>query len=350
MKIEELNDREKFILQYVIQQFIITASPVGSRNIVKKYDLELSPATVRNIMADLEEAGYLNQPHTSAGRIPTDKGYRFYVDSLMQPSELGSIEKNIIAQGFEAIPVETDEVLKITSALLSQVTNQLACVTYPKFANAELEKIQIVRLSSTRILVVVSIHLGFVKTITLEIRSEIDSGKIESLQRVLNERLSGLNLAEIRKTFGERLKDHYNEYKPIIRVFLDSVDKIFTDVQISEKAVITGAKNILRYPEFEDLEHFQSIIELVEDKDVIIHLMDNELRSNTGDLTIKIGRENEEKYSDYSTISKEYKFGEFGGTLGIVGPKRMHYSKVVSAIVYIAETLSKEFRKEIRGK
>ena len=160
--IEELNDREKFILQYVIQQFIITANPVGSRNIVKKYDLGISPATVRNIMSDLEELGYLNHPHTSAGRIPTDKGYRFYVDSLMQPSELGSIEKDLIAKGFETIPVETDEILKITSALLSQITNQLACVTYPKFENAELDKIQIIRLSSTRILVVVSINLGFV--------------------------------------------------------------------------------------------------------------------------------------------------------------------------------------------
>ena len=343
--IEELNDREKFILQYVIQQFIITANPVGSRNIVKKYDLGISPATVRNIMSDLEELGYLNHPHTSAGRIPTDKGYRFYVDSLMQPSELGSIEKDLIAKGFETIPVETDEILKITSALLSQITNQLACVTYPKFENAELDKIQIIRLSSTRILVVVSINLGFVKTITLEIHSEIDSKKIDDLQRVLNERLSGLSLSEIRKSFGERLKDHYNEYKPIIRVFLDSVDKIFTDVKISEKAVISGAKNILQYPEFEDLDHFQSIIELVEDKDVIIHLMDSSLQPKTGDLTIKIGSENEEKYSDYSTITKEYKFGEFGGTLGIVGPKRMQYSKVVSAIVYIAETLSKEFKR-----
>ncbi len=342
---ESLNDREKFILQYVIQQFIITANPVGSRNIVKKYNLGLSPATVRNIMSDLEESGYLNHPHTSAGRIPTDKGYRFYVDSLMQPSELGAVEKDLIAKGFETIPTETDEILKITSALLSQITNQLACVTYPKFENASLDKIQIVRLSSTRILVVVSINLGFVKTITLEIHSEIDSKQIDALQRVLNERLSGLALTEIRKTFGERIKDHYNEYKPIIRVFLDSVDKIFTDVKISEKAVISGAKNILQYPEFEDLNHFQSIIELVEDKDVIIHLMDSSLQPKTGDFAIKIGSENDEKYSDYSTITKEYKFGEFGGTLGIVGPKRMHYSKVVSAIVYIAETLSKEFKR-----
>ena len=153
----ELNDREKNILRYIIQQFILTASPVGSRNITKKYDIGISPATVRNIMSNLEESGYIDHPHTSAGRIPTDKGYRFYVDSLMDIQKLRSSEIGIINKSFESNHSETDDILNITSLILSSITNQLACVMYPKLDTGVLEKLQIVNLSSTRILVILSI-------------------------------------------------------------------------------------------------------------------------------------------------------------------------------------------------
>lgn len=145
---KELNEREKNILRYIIQQFILTASPVGSRNITKKYELGISPATVRNIMSDLEESGYIDHPHTSAGRIPTDKGYRLYVDSLMDIPYLRNSEKELINKTFNVENIETTELLRIVSALLSSITKQLACVTYPKIETGIFEKLQIVQILS----------------------------------------------------------------------------------------------------------------------------------------------------------------------------------------------------------
>ncbi len=169
----QLKDREKAILRFVIHQFILTASPVGSRNISKKYNIGLSPASIRNIMAELEGLGYLDHPHTSAGRVPTDKGYRVYVDSLMDPPRLNFRVKHIIDINLSKAPSETEELLKVTTHILSDLTNQLAMVTYPKFEQAVLEKIQIVQLSSSRILVVVTVKSGLIRTITLEIDAEV---------------------------------------------------------------------------------------------------------------------------------------------------------------------------------
>ncbi len=286
----QLKDREKAILRFVIHQFILTASPVGSRNISKKYDIGLSPASIRNIMADLEELGFLNHPHTSAGRVPTDKGYRVYVDSLMDPPMLDIKSKQIINENLSQSSSETEELLKITTSILSDLTNQLAMATYPKFEQAILEKIQIVKLSSTRILVVVTVKTGLIKTITLEIDSEVKEEQILFVQQFLNERLSGLKFSEIRDTLKDRVKDYDSDsLRPIVRVFIDSVDKIFTDSG-SDRALIAGAKNIIKQPEFEDAEQFQSIIELIENKDVVIHILDN--KSRTGDdLNITIGKE-----------------------------------------------------------
>ncbi|MDZ7766324.1 MAG: heat-inducible transcriptional repressor HrcA [Melioribacteraceae bacterium] len=342
----ELTEREKSILRYVIQQFILTANPVGSRNIAKRYDIGLSPASIRNIMSDLEESGFLNHPHTSAGRVPTDKGYRFYVDSLMDPPNLQSIDKDLINSGLEAIHGDTDEMLKITALLLTNITSQLALVTYPKFEHAVLEKIQIVQLSSRRILVVVTVESGFVKTITLEISVDIDMNSIRTVEQFLNERLSGLKFSEIRDTITERVKDfNQDEYKPIIRVFLDSVNQLFADQHITDKSFITGTKNILNHPEFEDREQFKGVIELIEDKDIIIHVTESTRTGDIDKVSITIGSENREtRFSDYSIVTKEYKVGEATGTLGIIGPKRMEYSKIVATVAYIAQLLSEELK------
>ena len=336
---QELNEREKTILRHVIQQFILTASPVGSRNITKRYEVGLSPASVRNIMSDLEDAGFIDHPHTSAGRIPTDKGYRIYVDSLMDIQQIKQSDKVFIKEKLEE-GLETDEILRISTTLLTKITKQLACVTYPKLETGILEKIQIVSLSSIRILVVISIKSGLVKTITLELSSEIESSKIEPVQNLLNERLTGLTFTEIRKTFSERFKDIIeNGDRSIIRLFYDSVDKIFKDVFRKENIVISGAKNIIRQPEFENPERFQSIVELIEDKDIIIHIL--EKSSENDEIFISIGSENEDiKLNDYSFITKEYKFGETHGTLGIIGPKRMEYSKIVSIVNYMSKMIS----------
>ena len=337
---ENLNEREKTILRSIVQQFILTASPVGSRNITKKFNVGVSPATVRNIMSDLEESGFINHPHTSAGRIPTDKGYRYYVDTLMEIQKLKNSDKGIIDKSLEN-NLETDEILKIASKLLSSITKQIACVTYPKLDNGILYKIQLVPLSSIRLLVVVSIQSGLVKTMTLEFESEVENDKLEKVEALLNERLSGLTFQEIRKTFKERFFDIGDTEKPIIRLFIDSVDKIFKDQILEEKLVITGATNVIQQPEFDDPGKFQSVIELIEDKDIIIHIMDKKKSESTNSVLISIGHENEdEKFKEYSLITKEYTFGETSGTVGIIGPKRMEYSKVVAIVSYLGDMLS----------
>ncbi len=337
---EELNEREKNILRYIIQQFILTASPVGSRNITKHYNIGISAATVRNIMSDLEESGFINHPHTSAGRVPTDKGYRFYVDTLIDIQKLRNSEKGFINKELEANMIETDELLRITSILLSSITKQLACVSYPKLESGILEKLQIITLSSTRILVVLSIKAGLVKTITLELTSQINPSQIESVQRLLSERLSGLTLKEIRASFTERMKDIEDDHQPIIRLFIDSMDKIFNDVRKTDNLVITGAKNVIKQPEFENPGSFQSVIELIEDKDIIIHILDK-FNKTDDQVFISIGSENEDKkLDDYSLVTKEYQVGDVSGTLGVIGPKRMEYPKIIAIVDYMAKMLT----------
>lgn len=341
MLYENLNDREKTILRSIVQQFILTASPVGSRNITKRFDVGVSPATVRNIMSDLEESGFINHPHTSAGRIPTDKGYRYYVDALMEIQKLKNSDKGFIDKNLDQNILETDEILKIASKLLSTITKQIACVTYPTLDNGILEKIQLVILSSTRLLVVVSIKSGLVKTMTLEFESDVESEKLHKVESLLNERLNGLTFQEIRKTFKDRLSDIGDAEKPIIRLFIDSVDRIFKDHKKEDKLLITGATNVIQQPEFDDPGKFQSVIELIEDKDIIIHIMDKRRIGNNNNVLISIGSENEEeKFNEYSLITKEYTFGETSGTVGIIGPKRMEYSKVVAIVSYLGDMLS----------
>ena len=345
MEKEELNQREKAILRSIIQQFILTATPVGSRNITRKYDIGFSPATVRNIMSDLEEAGFINHPHTSAGRVPTDKGYRYYVDSLMDIEILRPNEKDLIDSSLTDILDETDELVKVTSKLLSSVTKQIACVTYPNLESGILEQIQIISLTSTRILVVICIKSGLVKTITMELDSEIKESQIESVKSLLNERLAGLKLSEIRSTFKERFLDVEENQKPIIRLFIDSAEKLFKDDTTPERLVVTGAKNIIQQPEFEKPENFQGIIELIEDKDVIIHIMEKSSEANKEEVFISIGSENiEKKLKEYSFVSKEYNFGQIKGTLGIIGPKRMEYSKIVAIVDYLSTVLTEQFK------
>jgi heat-inducible transcriptional repressor len=259
----------------------------------------------------------------------------------MDVQKLHSSEIGIINKSFESNPPETDDLLKITSILLSSITKQLACVMYPKLETGILEKLQIVRLSSNKILVIISIKSGLVKTITLELSSDIKSIQIDSVQRLLNERLNGLTFKEIRTTFKERLKDIHDDQKPIIRLFIDSIDKIFKDDKQTDKLVITGAKNVIKQPEFEDPQRFQGVIELIEDKDIIIHILEKTNDAASDQVFISIGKENKiEELHEYSFISKEYKLGDISGTLGIIGPKRMEYPKVIAIVDYMAKMLS----------
>ena len=341
---QDLNDREKTILRSVIYTFIQTAAPVGSRYISKRHSLGLSAATVRNVMSDLEELGYIDHPHTSAGRVPTDKGYRFYVDSLIELEKLSRGEQNAIQSQLQTVP-DPEDVLRETSRLISTISHQLGIVSAPKLSSGILEKIELVPLSSTRIMIIISIQSGFVKTMMMEVQAEISRPKLEDVARLLNERLSGITLEQIRRTFPARVQDLQHEETGLIRLFVDSVDKLFDDSRGHEKVHIGATTSLLSQPEFENADKFRSVIELLENEDIIVHVLE-EAGWRDGAIAITIGSESgDEKMKDFSLITTPYTIGGTRGTVGVIGSKRMDYQKVIPIVDYVAKTISALFAK-----
>lgn len=333
-----LNDREKTILHNIVHSYIQTAIPVGSRFIAKRRDIGLSPATIRNVMSDLEYLGYLDHPHTSAGRIPTDKGYRFYVNELMEIDRLSEKEQSTIQTQLQG-NIETDDILKIASKILGTISHQLAVVTAPQMTSGIFEKLELLQVSSNRLLVIISIRSGLVKTIMMEIHSEIPRTKLEGVARMLNERLSGLTLNEIRNTFAERIREVQNEDSGLIRLFIESVDKLF-DENRKDKIHIGGTTNILSQPEFESAKNFKSVIELMDNEDIIIHVLEAG-EANTSSATVTIGEETKiEHMKEFSIVTKTYNIGEVSGSIGVLGPKRMEYSKMIPLVNFVATTIS----------
>lgn len=339
-----LNDREKTILHNIVYSYIQTAIPVGSRFIAKRRDIGLSPATIRNVMSDLEYLGYLGHPHTSAGRIPTDKGYRFYVNELMEIDQLSEKEQSSIQTQLQG-NIDTDDVLKIASKILGTISHQLSVVTAPQMTSGVFEKLELLQISSNRLLVIISIRTGLVKTIMMEIHSEIPRTKLDDVARLLNERLSGLTLTEIRNTFAERIREYQNEESGLIRLFIESVDKLF-DENRKEKIHIGGTTNILSQPEFDNAKNFKSIVELMDNEDIIIHVLETgDIKSGAANVTI--GEETKiEHLKDFSVVTKTYNVGDVTGTIGLLGPKRMDYSKMIPLVDFVATTISNLFERK----
>ena len=342
----KLNDREKTILHNIVHSYIQTAIPVGSRFIAKRRDIGLSSATIRNVMSDLEFLGYIDHPHTSAGRIPTDKGYRFYVNELMEIDKLSEKDQSSIQTQFQG-NVETDDVLKVASKILGTISHQLSVVTAPQMTSGILEKLELLQVSSNRLLVIISIRTGLVKTIMMEIHSEIQRSTLDQVALLLNERLSGLTLNEIRNTFAERIKEFQNEKSGLIRLFIESVDKLF-DENRKDKIHIGGTVNMLSQPEFENAKNFKSIIELMDNEDIIIHVVEaGETKSGMANVTI--GEETKvEHLKDFSIVTKTYNVGNITGTIGVLGPKRMEYSKMIPLVDFVATTISDLFERKIQ--
>ncbi len=336
---DELSERDRTVLRHVVQNFILTANPVGSRYLAKHCGLNLSPATIRNLMADLEERGYLNHPHTSAGRVPTDKGYRVYVDMLMDIEELSTREVDKIKRKLNEID-NREELLAHASDLLGSISSQLSIITNPQLATGKLDRLELVSLSSNRIMIIITVQSGLVKTLVMEVQSAVGRDKLDAIAQVLNERLHGLTLKQIRETFSERVKDFQNEDTGLIRLFVDSVDELFDDAKERDRLFISGTRDILKNPEFNSPDKIRSVIELIDDKEIIIHVLESqgEMGSN---LAISIGNENTEKrLKNYSVISTRYLVGDIFGTVSVIGPKRMNYSRIIPLVDHIAKAIT----------
>ncbi|HTO93345.1 MAG TPA: heat-inducible transcriptional repressor HrcA [Bacteroidota bacterium] len=339
----ELNERERTVLHYVVRDFIETATPVGSRYISKRHEdiLGLSSASIRNVMSDLEYLGYINHPHTSAGRVPTDLGYRFYLDALMQMDALTETERESIRGALTSREAE-DELLRESSRLIGKISRQLCVISSPRLASGTLERIELVPLSGPRVLVVIAIKAGLVRTMMLEVASEIAREKLEEIARRLNERLAGLTIEEIRTSFAERLKDAAGDDTGLIRLFIDSVGKILPPAR-SEKIHIAGAESIIDQPEFENPAEFRGVIELINDEEIIIHVLAKHEALPPG-VRVAVGEENRErKLASYSVITTSYTAGEVTGTIGLIGPRRMNYARVIPLVDYVARTISEMF-------
>lgn len=339
----ELSQREKDVLQFIIQDFIKTANPVASKTLVSQHQLNVSSATVRNAMNSLENKGYLNHPHTSAGRVPTDLGYRFYVHSLMRYDQLSRQEQSQLDKLTLRFTNDIDDGVVTAARLLARLSNLLAVVVAPKLARGIFNKLEIISLSSTRLMVVLTIQSGLAKTVNIEVESELSRTDLDKATAFLNERLQGQQLSQIARHIREMLSDYEDDSNSgLIRVFIDSADTIFEDQHV-RKFHFGGAEYIAMQPEFSDLSQYRGIVELIENEDMIIHLLENQADGLTdSEVRVRIGTEhNMQQIEQCSVVSASYSLGSVTGTIGLVGPKRMNYPRMIALVEQLANRFNK---------
>ena len=333
-----LNDRERQIFKLIVEDFVNTALPISSRTLCKKHDLKLSPATVRNVMMDLEEKDLLYQPHVSAGRVPTDLGYRCYVDVLMAVGPLSRTDRRNVLEKLKKASRDVDQILEKASQILGQISNQLGIVLLPRYYEGIFDKLELVPINSARTLLVINIKSGLVKTVMLELDFEISRNLLESTSNILNERLHGLALSEIRDSIDSRLKHVSMGHPSLIKYFQTSAEELF-DFEDWEDYYFGGTRNIIRKPEFSEISNFDHLMEALENKHNMIQFLESV--SDKQDIKISIGKENQKKNLEpFSVITRDYQIGNVRGLIGIIGPTRMDYGRMVSIVNYMSRAIS----------
>jgi heat-inducible transcriptional repressor len=344
MTCDVLDDRAARVLRHVVEDYIDTAEPVGSRTISKKMGNAYSPATIRNIMADLEEAGYLAQPHTSAGRVPTGVGFRYYVDYLLARRQLARSERDRLARmaaGEGGAPA--DEVVRQIGRLVSNLSRQACLVLIPRQIHQPLQSIGLVRVSPERILLVALMQGGLVQHRMIEGERDLRGEDIQKITNYLNELAVGHTLPQLRAKVLREMRKEKAHYDRLIRKAL-----LLGARALSEGAhgdvFVEGRANILEQPEFlEDVQMLKRILQAFEEKSMIVRLLDRALESDA--LQVSIGPENEvEEFRDVSVVACGYRQGEQAmGGIGIVGPVRMDYSRLIPLVEHTAWLLNSVF-------
>ncbi|MED4570860.1 heat-inducible transcriptional repressor HrcA [Brevibacillus agri] len=332
-----LSDRQQLILNAIVDNYIHSAEPVGSRTISKREDIGFSSATIRNEMSDLEELGYLEQPHTSAGRVPSTKGYRFYVDNLIQPQHLSEAELGKLKQLFAERILHSEQVVEYTAQILSQLTNYTAIVLGPEIFEHRLKHIQIVPLNETQAVAIVVTHTGRVENKLIDLPEGIGASEIERLVNLLNAKLTDVPLWQLRQRVYQEISGEMRRYAEQYEEMLKILDKSLTHEE--ERVYLRGATKIMNQPEFRDVDKVKDILELLEQNDQLLHLI-----GMPGEgLTVRIGQENQlDAIKQCSIITTSYSLGgKPAGMVGILGPTRMEYGKVISVLNYLAEGLSR---------
>lgn len=340
----ELDQRKRKILVAIIKNYLETGEPVGSRTISKYTDLNLSSATIRNEMSDLEEMGYIFQPHTSAGRIPSDKGYRLYVDTLLEDKEKEvSQMKDFLIQKVDRVELMLQQVAK----LLAVNTNYATMITSPKYHKNKVKFIQLSRVDNQKLLIVVVVEGNIVKNTIVDLKENIDDEKLLKLNMLCNTTLNGLSLNEINLGVIAKLKEQAGEHGVIVANVLDAVaDAISIDDDL--EIYTSGATNIFKYPELSDQQKASELICTLEEKDALNDLVTDflEKEDNKG-IQVYIGSEMPvQTMKDCSVVTATYELEEgVQGTIGIIGPKRMDYEKVMDTLKTLMTQLDNIFKK-----
>ena len=343
----ELDERKIKILNSIIQTYLITGEPVGSRTISKYTDLNLSSATIRNEMSDLEDLGYIIQPHTSAGRIPSDKGYRFYVDNLMK-EKIAEVDemKDVLIEKADKL----DQLLKHVAKLLAKNTNYATMISAPQYKRNTLKFIQLSRVSDRQLLVVVMMEGNLIKNRLIEVDEQVDEDEAAKLNILLNTFLQGLNLQEINMELIQRMKAQAEGYGQIISNIIDAVAVLIQEEDDLE-IYTSGTTNLLKYPELGDREKATELLYTMEEKKALTELIvdyQDSNNENKNPIQIYIGSESPvSTMKDCSIVTATYELDEgVQGTIGIIGPKRMDYKKVVGNLQTMMNQLDDIFKKK----
>ncbi|HKZ17163.1 MAG TPA: heat-inducible transcriptional repressor HrcA [Geobacteraceae bacterium] len=336
---DNLSERSKHILEAIIEEYIRTAEPVGSRAISRRHGLTLSPATIRNVMADLEDLDFLASPHTSAGRIPTDKAFRFYVDSLLTVGTIDREQEELIQRQYRLYGKDVGEIFKETSRILSSLSHYMGIVVTPRFTTTMFRHIEFIKLGGRRILAILVSKSGIVQNKIIEADEDLSSEDMVRMSNYLNNLLKGLSIAELRSRILREMQDEKVRYDEMLAKALklseQTLDENGTEV------FIEGRVNILEQPEFADVGKMREVFRAFEEKGQLISLLDRCMESEG--VHIFIGAENYMHHLEsMSVITAPYMSGkETVGVLGVIGPTRMGYDRVIPIVDYTAKVLSK---------
>jgi heat-inducible transcriptional repressor len=333
---EPLSEREHQILEAVIRTYVETAEPAGSRSVARRFNLGISPATVRNTMSDLEEKGYLYHPHTSAGRVPTDMAYRLYVDSLMDRRALSEAERTSLRQelaaGGDVAAVE--RLLRRAAQVLGLLTQELGIAVAPRLDEAVLERLDLLPVSEAKVLLVMTLRAAGVRTVFVDVPATLPPSTLASVARVLNERLAGHTLRDIRVTLPERLRDIVPSGDPgaeLLNVFLQSADDWFAPVGGADELHLGSASVLADQPEFSSGERLRSLITLTESRDLLKSAVAGRLGGEG--LKVTIGVEHRDPaLSGFTLVTSEYHVAGLKGVIGVIGPTRMPYERVIAVV------------------
>ncbi len=337
---EELNERSRRILEAIIEDYIVSAEPVGSRAVTRRHLLGLSPASVRNVMADLEEMGYISAPHTSAGRVPTEKGYRYYIDSLLQVKQLSVLDQQRIEEHYRLKGLRMEETLREVGKVLSSISHYTGLVLAPRFHTTYFRHMEFVRLSSGRILVILVTQSGIVQNKLIETDEDLSQSELEQMGNYLNHTLAGLTIQEVKARIISEMAQEKALYHRLLKRALQLSRQAILDEEDGE-VFIEGATQMLEQPEFSNLERMKRLFRAFEQKSQLIEILDKS--QGAAGVQIFIGSESE--YSEIegcSLVTAAYssRRGTIG-TLGVLGPTRMPYSLVIPIVDYTARLVSK---------